>query len=68
MLIFQALSPQDKEDTYCNRRADFPEGRGGAGFGPEGVVRTTPRAQNQPQQRDSGKWAAGRLNLAQYAG
>jgi len=61
MLIFPALSPQDKEVTYCHRRADFLEGRGGGGFGHAGVVSATSRVQNRPQQRDSGKGAAGRL-------
>jgi len=61
MLIYPALSAQNCEVTYWHRRADFPEGRGGGGFGPAGVVSATSRVQNRPQQRDSGKGAAGRL-------
>jgi len=61
MLIFPALSPQGGEVTYCHRRADFLEGRGGGVFAPAGVVSATSRGQDRPQQRDSGKVAAGRL-------
>jgi len=61
VLILPALSPEDKEVTYCHRRADFPKGRSGGGFRPAGVVSATSRVQNRPQQRESGKGAAGRL-------
>jgi len=55
MLILPALYPQDKEVTYCHRRADFLEGRGEADFGPAGMVSATSRVQHRPQQRDSGQ-------------